>query len=137
MRATVRDLIVASAPLTAIIPSYRWYQAGAVIDIPNKPFAILRWLAPVSGNASGSFAHQLRVDIHDVRGSYKRIDGLLGGPYRTGGIYPILNGIMGVTGADGYVAQADYLGDSGDQEDLDYKSNYKFSSWQILGRVTS
>jgi hypothetical protein len=137
MRATVLGLLLADGALTAVIPSERWFQAGNVLDSPEKPFAVLRWLAPVAGNASGSFAHQLRVDIHDRRGGYKRIDQLLGGPFRSGGVYAILSGILGVSGPDGYVAQADYLGDSGDQEDLDYRSNYKFSSWQILGRTTS
>ena len=137
MRETIRSLIVADALLTAVIPTERWYQAGAVLDVPSKPFAILRWIAPVTGDARGTFAHQLQVAIYDQRGSYKRIDALLGGRYRTGGVYPLLAGIAGLTGADGYVAQADYLGDSGDQEDIDYKANMKYSSWQIIGKVTN
>lgn len=137
MRATVRDLLIADAALTALIPSERWYQAGAVLDVPLKPFAVLRWLSPVAGGAAGTFAHQFQVHIHDERGSYKRIDEILGGPYRAGGVYPILAGIAGTGGTDGYVAQADYLGDSGDQEDEGFRSNTKFSSWQVIGRITS
>jgi hypothetical protein len=137
VRATVRGLLVADGSLTAVIPTERWFQAGAVLDVPVKPFAILRWISPVAGDARGSFAHQLQVQIHDDRGSYKRIDELLGGPYRTGGVYSILAGIAGLAGVDGYVAQADYLGDSGDDVDVDFKSNTKFSSWQIAGRITS
>lgn len=136
MRATLRDLLVANASLTAVIPAVRWYQAGAVLDTPKKPFVVLRWLSPVAGDARSTFAHQLQVAVYDDRGSYKQIDQLLGGKYRTGGVYPILAGIAGVTGSDGYIAQADFLGDSGDQEDIDYKANMKFSSWQIAGRVT-
>lgn len=137
MRETIRNLLVADAGLTAVIPTERWIQAGAVLDVPIKPFVILRWIAPVAGDARGTFAQQLQVAVYDERGSYKRIDQLLGGKYRIGGIYPLLVGIAGLTGTDGYVAQADYLGDSGDQEDIDYKANLKFSSWQIIGRVTS
>ena len=135
MRKTVRDLIVASAPLTALIPTERWFQPGGVVDIPVRPFAVLRWIAPVAGATSGLWAYQLRVDVHDERGSYARIEQILGGQYKVGGVWPILNGIMDVTGADGRVTQADFLGDSGDQESDDYGTNYKFSSWQIIGRI--
>jgi hypothetical protein len=134
MRATIRDLLIADTSLTALVPTERWFEPGAVIDVPEKPFVVLRWIAPVASNASGAFLHQLRIDAHDDRGNYGRIEALLGGPYRSGGIYPHLTGIMGLTGSDGYVAQADYLGDSGDQEDEEYLTNYKFSSWQIAGR---
>jgi hypothetical protein len=136
MRRTVRDLIVANGTLTAVIPTERWYSPGGVLDHPVFPFAILRWIAPVSGAAKGSFSHQLRIDVHDRRGSYDRIEAVLGGPYRSGGVYPIIAGIAGVTGVDGYIGQTDFLGDSGDQEDEVYGSNYKFLSWQIMGRST-
>jgi hypothetical protein len=134
MRETVRNLIIGNGPLVALIPTERWFQVGNVLDLPPKMFATLRWLAPVAGDAKGAFAHQLQVTVYDHRGSYKRIDEVLGGPYRAGGVYPLLAGIAGLTGVDGYVMQADYLGDSGDQEDVDYKANMKFSSWQIIGR---
>jgi hypothetical protein len=137
MRATIHQLLIAETSLTAVIPQERWYQMGNVLDIPRKPFAILRWIAPVRGDARGTFSHQFQVAIHDERGSYDRIEELLGGPYRLGGVYPVLSGIMGITGIDGYIAQADYLGDSGDDVDVDYKSNTKYSSWQIAGRTTS
>lgn len=137
MRATIHQLLVAAPALTAVIPAGRWYQVGAVIDIPIKPFAILKWIAPVAGDAKGTFAYQLQVAIHDDRGSYKRIDGLLGGPHRSGGVFEHLSGIEGLTGPDGYVVQADYLGTSGDDVDVDYRTNTKYSSWQVIGRTTS
>lgn len=134
MRATIRDLIVANGPLTVLVPTERWFQAGSVVDVPPLPFAVLRWISPVSGDARGTFANQLRVDVHGKRGSYKPVDDILGGPHRVGGVYPILAGIMGHTGADGYIAQADYLGESGDDVDINFKSNFRYSSWQIIGR---
>jgi hypothetical protein len=136
MRKTVRNLIVADASLTAVIPPERWYQLGAVVDVPEKPYAVLQWITPVAGDARGTFAHQFQVRIYDKRGSYERIDALLGGPYRTGGVYAVLAGILDVTGVDGRVVQADYLGTSGDDVDIDSKSNVKYSSWQIIGRTT-
>jgi hypothetical protein len=134
VRKTIRDLIIADAAITTVIPTERWFTPGGVVDHPVMPFAVLRWLAPVAGAGPGQWAHQLRVDVHDKRGSYARIEQVLGGPYRAGGVYPILSNIMAVNGSDGYVAQADFLGESGDQEDEVYGSNYKFLSWQIIGR---
>lgn len=136
MRKTIHQLLTGSAPLTALIPTDRWLQAGNVTDVPRKPFAVLRWIAPVGGDAKGTFAHQLQVAIHDERGSYERIDRILGGPYRNGGVYPLLKGVVDLLGVDGRVTQCDYLGDSGDQEDIDFKTNMKYSSWQIIGRIT-
>jgi hypothetical protein len=134
MRQTIRSLLVADGGLTDVIPTERWFQAGAVLDVPPLPFAILRWLSPVRGDAKGAFAHQFQVAIYDERGDYTRIDAILGGQHKTGGVWPILNGIADVSGPDGRISQADYLGDSGDQEDIDYRANLKFSSWQIVGR---
>lgn len=134
MRATIHQLLVAEASLTAVIPTERWFQVGNVVDVPKKPFAILRWITPVPGNASGTFAQQLRIELYDDRQSYKRIDELLGGPYRTGGIYAVLSSKFGVTGPDGWLGQADFLGNGGDDVNLDFKANFKYSSWQIMGR---
>lgn len=137
MRATIHQLLSGHASLTPLIPTDRWFQAGNVLDVPRKPFATLRWLAPVAGDARGSFSHQLQVAVYDKRASYSDIDRILGGPHRSGGVYPLLAGIIQLEGPDGRVTQADYLGDSGDQEDIDYKANFKYSSWQITGRTTS
>lgn len=135
MRGVIRDLLVSTPALTALIPSERWFAAGSVIDVPLKPFAVLRWLAPVGNSINSGFLHQLRVDIHDERGSYDLIEAVLGDPNRGGGVYATLSAALGVTGQDGYVAECDYLGHSGDQEDPNYATNYKFSSWQIIGRT--
>lgn len=134
MRGTIHQLLIGTAALTAVIPTERWYQQGAVQDNPQLPFAILKWLSPVRSN-SGADMHQLQVVIYDRHGSYKRIDDLLGAPYKAGtSVYTVLSGVAGLTGIDGYIAQADYLGHSGDDVDVDFKANVKFSSWQIAGR---
>jgi hypothetical protein len=134
MRATIHQLLVGVPQLTAVIPPERWFQQGSVEDVPKLPFAVLKWLSPVRSD-SGADLHQLQVVIYDKHGSYKRIDDLLGAPYKAGtSIYTVLSGVMGLTGTDGYVAQADYLGHSGDDVDVDYKAGMKFSSWQIAGR---
>lgn len=134
MRATIHQLLTGVPQLTAVIPTERWFQFGSVQDNPKLPFAILQWLSPVRSN-SGSDMHQLQVRIYDKHGSYTLIDDLLGDRYKAGiTVYSTLAGIAGLTGPDGYVAQADYLGHSGDDVDVDYKAGVKFSSWQIAGR---
>jgi hypothetical protein len=133
MRATVRNVLVATPTLTAVVPADRWWVPGAVVDNPVKPFVVLRWLAPVAGAARGTFLRQLRVDVHDERGSYKRIDQLLGNPDTGGGVYGVLSSLVQHTGVDGRVTEANYLGHSGDQEDPTYGTNFKFSSWQVIG----
>lgn len=133
MRATIRNVLVANAPLLALVPADRWYVPGAVKDIPTKPFVVLRWLAPVTSAASGRFLKQLRVDVHDTRGSYARIESILGSPDKGTGVYGVLNGLLDHVGVDGRITQCDYLGHSGDQEDDTYGTNYKFSSWQVIG----
>lgn len=136
MRATIYQLLTGTPSLTALVPKERWFQLGSVIDVPRKPFAILQWISPVAGDARGSFAHQLQVRIYDDRGTYTDIDRILGGPHRSGGVYPILASVTNLVGPDGRVGQCDYLGTSGDDVDIDYKANMKYSSWQIMGRTT-
>lgn len=135
MRKTIYTALTSASGLTTIVPAERWYEAGAVLDIPKRPFVVLRWIAPVP-SSSGRWLNQLRVDVHDQRGDYTRIEALLGNPYSGGGIYALLSGLTDYVGSDGRITQCDYLNHSGDQEDEDYKTNYKFSSWQVIGVTT-
>jgi hypothetical protein len=133
MRATVRNLLIGTPALTTLVPAERWYAPGAVVDNPPKPFVVLRWIAPVRSAAAGRFLRQLRVDVHDTRGSYKRIEQILGNPDTGLGIYGVFAPVVQLTGTDGRVTEMNYLGHSGDQEDDTYLTNYKFSSWQVIG----
>jgi len=133
MRATVRNLILSTPTLLAVVPADRWYAPGGVVDSPPKPFVVLRWLAPVTGNAKSTFAKQLRVDVHDKRGSYQKIEQVLGSPDKGTGIYGLFSAVHDLVGVDGRITQMDYLGHSGDQEDDTYMTNFKFSSWQVIG----
>lgn len=133
MRRTIRDALLASSELTALVPAARWYGAGNVLDKPPTPFVVLRWLAPVAGNATGRLMRQLRVDVHQARGSYATVDAVLGSPDLGSGVYGVLSGLQQHVGLDGRVMQCDYLGDSGDQEDVTYNTNMKFSSWRVIG----
>ena len=133
MRAAVRNLILANSTLVAAIPPERWYAPGAVVDTPVKPFAVLRWLAPVQSAARGSFLRQLRVDVHDNRGSYVRIQQILGSPDKNDGVYGVFSQAFNHVGTDGRITEMNFLGHSGDQEDDVYKTNFMFSSWQVIG----
>lgn len=127
MRATMHQFLVAQVPLTNIVPAARWYQAGNVVDKPPLPFVVERWLAPVPGAARNTYRKQLRIDIHDERGSYKRIDDFL---YL---LPPLLSAVSNLVGVDGRITECDFLGVGGDQEDPTYHSNFSFSSWQVIG----
>jgi hypothetical protein len=133
MRKTIRNLLVGTPALVAIIPAERWYSPGAVVNTPVKPFAVLRWLSPVQANASGRFLKQLRVDVHEARGSYQTCEAVLGSPDLGTGVYGVLSGLTNYVGIDGRITEAVYLGHSGDQEDPTYVTNYKFSSWRVIG----
>lgn len=133
MRGTIRNLLISTPSLVAVIPAERWLSPGAVIDSPPRPFAVLRWLAPVASAASGRFLNQLRVDVHDDRGSYNRIEQVLGNPSVGGGVFGVLSQVSDYVGTDARITQVDYLGHSGDQEDDTYLTNFKFSSWQVIG----
>lgn len=127
MRATMHNILIGASTLTAIVPSSRWLQAGNVVDKPAFPFVVVRWIAPVPGAGKNTFRKQLRVDIHDARGSYVRIDNFLRA------LTPVLSAVTNVVGADGRISQCDFLGTGGDQEDDVYMSNFSFSSWQVIG----
>jgi len=125
MRKTMYQFLVAQAPLLAVVPVSRWYQAGSVVDVPVKPFAVLRWLAPVP--LAVGFGRQLRLDVHDTRGSYANIDTF------NRAATAALKSVVDLVGVDGRITQCDFLGSGGDQEDDTYKTNYSFTSWQVIG----
>jgi hypothetical protein len=134
MRRTIYQYLTAQAELLAFAPAARWFQAGAVVDNPVKPFVVLRWLAPVpSALATGRFFNQLRVEAHDVRGTYSRIDAFLGSQHTNTGVFKYLEPLTQYTGVDGRITEATFLGHSGDQEDPTYNTNWKFSSWRVIG----
>jgi hypothetical protein len=135
MRKTIWQYLTAQAELTTMIPVDRWYQAGAVVDRPNyKPFVVVRWISPVpSAVMTGKFFKQLRVDVHDQRGSYQKIDAFLGSEHTNTGLYKALSPLVQYVGVDGRITEATFLGHSGDQEDETYNTNMKFSSWRLIG----
>lgn len=125
MRRAVVEVLQASAPLLAALPAERWYAAGAVPDTPLTPFIVVRWLAPVP--LATQYGEQLRLDVHDERGSYVRIDGILKLCRN------VLDPLEQYAGTDGRITQCDYTGHSGDQEDVEKRTNLKWVSYQVVG----
>lgn len=125
MRATMHQYLTSLPVLTDIVPPVRWYQAGNVVDTPVRPFVVVRWISPVA--LATSFGHQLRLDVHDNRGSYANIDS-----FRRAAL-TAMQDVEDLVGPDGRITQCDYLGHGGDQEDPDYGTNYSFTSWQVIG----
>lgn len=125
MRKALVELLQGNAPLLAALPASRWYAAGAVPDTPQRPFIVVRWLAPVP--LATQYGEQLRLDVHDERGSYVRIDGILKL------VQAVLVPVEQYVGSDGRITQCDYTGHSGDQEDPEKGTNMKWSSWQVIG----
>jgi hypothetical protein len=123
----MHQLLVGSVSLTALIPSESWFQAGNVRDVPPRPFVVERWIAPVPGAGKQTFLYQLRLDVHDDRGSYDLIDRF------NAAVQPVLKAVLNLTGSDGRIACCDFLGLGGDQEDDTYGTNYSFTSWQVIG----
>ncbi len=128
MRKTVHQFLTSQTALTVIVPVGWWKQAGAVLDRPQKPFVVLRWLSPVP--LAAGFGHQLRIDMHDDRGSYARIDEM------RKLIVPLLSGTYDLVGPDGRVSEFSYLGHGGDNEDEAYGTNLGWTSWQVIGVET-
>jgi hypothetical protein len=125
MRAAMYELLTGYPALTDIVPVERWFQAGAVVDVPPMPFVIMRWLAPTP--LTGRLGHQLQVQVHDERGDYSRIDEIL----RL--VDTICRAVVQFQGTDGRIVQIDVLPHSGDQESPVYGSNYRFSALQVIG----
>jgi hypothetical protein len=132
MKKTVQGLLTGSPALVAIVPAARWFRAGNVVDVPVRPFVVLRWLSPVR-LGSGRDARQLRIDVHDERGSYTKIQALIGSRDLGTGVYGVLAPLTDYVGSDGRITQCDFLGTGGDLEDDVYKTNYSYSSWQLIG----
>lgn len=126
MRATMHGLLTTEATLTAIVPAGQWYQAGNVIDQPAKPFVVERWISPVI-LGPGLLAYQLRLDVHDERGSYARIGAFLVAAKA------FLESVQQVTGPDGWITQCDFSSEGGDQESDEYGTDYSWTGWQVIG----
>ena len=76
MRKLIRDAILSSAEITAIIPAERWFQQSAIDKQPQTPFGVIA-MSDTPRTIVGSFQPRLYIWVHDERGSYVQIDHVL------------------------------------------------------------
>lgn len=127
MRKLIHAALIASSPLTAVIPASRWIQGGAVDSPPLRPFAIYR-ITDVPPTVVGSAQPHLQVWIHDDRGSYVRIDEILE-LVRTA-----LYGAVPMENATHRIVDVEWTGDSPDLVDEGYNTNTRNASFTLTGR---
>lgn len=79
MRKTIMQIIASNPAVIAEIPITNWHQASDVDDTPAKPFGVYRISGSGPTLTRRSKSKEVRVElwVHDVPGSYLRIDKLL------------------------------------------------------------
>jgi hypothetical protein len=137
MRALVRGLLVAALPQTtdelglpqsADIPAERWFGSGAVLDVPPRPFAEIRFGGRVRGMAQVN-RRRLEVWIHDEEGDYDRIEKWI--RYVKG----VLDGAGHVgDGVGNEIISCEWLSDSTDLYDSGYRTNCMSTTFELVGK---
>lgn len=127
MRMTVYEILAAATDLTDIVGD-RILERGSAIDIPTRPFLVQAWGVTAISNTTIRSARFLDLYVHDERGDYGRIEEALAAAKLA------LKGVAQYVGTTGYrIVQCDYQGISGDLDDPDRRTNFQFSSWQVVG----
>lgn len=124
----VLDLIKAENTLTTAIPEEKWFAASS-IDEANRPdplFAVLRYGTTIPGMAHIKRG-TLEIWVHDLPGSYKRINDVIANLYGT------LNGVVHQQDSDGNeLLSADWVSDSGDLFDPGYRTIVRTTSYNLI-----
>lgn len=128
MYKTMYELLTGHAPLTALVPVGRFYEAGSTEDRPYRPYVVIGWL-PMLRKASGRFVRPCEVRVHDERGSYALIRDI------NEIVTALLGGVQQFQGSDGWLTQCSFTGDSGELVDQDTSTNLQFTSWEVVGRT--
>lgn len=127
MRKVVHHLLTTSGELNDLLGTPKWYSGSGMDRMTEPPFGVFRFAGhPATFARSGKY--NLEVWVHDLRGSYTRIDAAL----------EIIKDIFeGVPASwDGqYIAEADWTNDSPDLTNEDYNTNTKMASFDLVGRA--
>lgn len=122
---TVREWLVGDPAIGAQIDSERLYGVSAVLDTPERPYAVLRYLSSIR-LGGGKDAYPLMISVHDDPGSYERINLI------NGLVVPRMKGLVQFTGSTGVrVVQADYLGLGGEEQDPERGTIFRSTNWQL------
>ena len=131
MRKTILQVITSDPEVIAEIPATRWYQASAITETPAKPFGIYRISGSGPGITRRSSSKEIRLElwIHDVPGSYLRIDRLLSSLEQT------FNAVIHVSAGEGEsISQAAYDSRSPDLEDQGFGTICKSVIFTLVGK---
>lgn len=122
IRATIWQLLTTDPAITALVPAERWFQRGSVVDTPITPYGVLADLGTDTDPT-----RQLYVAVHDERGSYVAIEGVL----RL--VRTRLEAAEQYGGSDGRLVSAKHLTTSEDVVDDATNTNVKSSIYRYLG----
>lgn len=126
IRKTVYGLLTADPTLTALVPSDRWYERGAVPDSPQVPYGVLAW----QGTDGPRWGHVRLLDVfvHDARGDYGIIEDALNRARVLLEAAAQYSSVLGVR-----MTQADWQTRSADLFDDATGTGMMFDSWKIVG----
>lgn len=127
MKTLVWSALSNDSVLAEDIPADRWYSASAVLDVPTKPFAVIVW-GPRTGILRSISAPTLRVNVHDERGDYTRIDRVIAR------VEEVVLSLVDLTEGAEHITEAQWLGASGELGDQDYKTNLRYVDFRVAGR---
>jgi hypothetical protein len=127
MRGIVYNLLTEDAALLVDIPKARWFSSGAALDLPEKPFAVIHW-GERTGISRNLSARTLRVNIHDNRGDYTRIERVLDQ------VEDVLLPQIDVKQGASRITEIQWLMRSGELVDQDYKTNLMYLDFRVAGR---
>jgi hypothetical protein len=131
MRKTIMQIIGSNAEVLEAIPLDNWHQASDIDTTPVKPFGVYRLSGTGPGVTRSSPSKEVRLElwIHDVPGSYLRIDKLLSSLEST------FNAVVHASAAEGEsISQTAYESRSPDLDDSGFGSICKATIYTLIGK---
>lgn len=124
-RQWIHQTLIASAPVTAIVPAASIFGSGpAEARIDAKPFIIIRMMPSTIAVKEGiAYKTGAQIWAHDAPGSYVRIDSVLSA------VTGALSGVVALPGAVRCTAQ----GRSQDLADDGFDTITKYASFELVG----
>lgn len=127
MREIIYESLTSDQQLLDLIPKERWLENSAGLDIPVSPFAVQTW-GPHDSPMRALPARTFGLYVHDNRGGYNTLDSVLSRAT------DVILSVIDVQQGDSHVAEATFLGASGDLDDPEYKTNMRYVEFRIAGR---
>lgn len=136
MRKIIHDLLTANTTLTNMIPADRWIQGSAMLNVPERPFAVIRFGGFLRGitrkDGSGIRTARLEVWGHWDRGSFLGVDDLLREVRRTLLTAKDIKRVR-EDGSAVFFMEASWENDSPDMFDQDTLTNCRATIFEVVG----